>query len=263
MKKQPIIICLAMVITTIAVVSIIQGNQASSDSSSSGGETSSDTLSHSHSHSGTSSDVNKGPERTLKSQGTENPAAKARKTNHWERKLRPFEVVRSSDRFEWTGEDGKSDAVIEVLANNDKMVEYFQNVNEWTKRRQLIYVDPQFTADIKSVFDSESNEITLPGFDGEEFTVELNLNATRGDSSELSGSLRGAIPDIEGARVVGGADSDTWAFGIYLPDRQYQIQSRENGEFIISEIDVAARNATIVHDHDHRSPDDVGAPVDN
>ena len=245
MNKKPLLICLAIVLCTVLAAYFIRESKqppsAVDDTSSS---EHSSTAHHSHSH------TEDGNHRRTKAQ-----------TRHWQRKSRPFEVVQSSDRFEWTAEDGKSDEVIEILANNDRMADFLKKRNAMIKRRQLVYVDPQFSADMKSAFNQEGSDIVVPGFDGEEFKVQLTPEKTFGDSDELSGSFRGNIPDIEGSRIVGGSDKDTWAIGIYLPGRQYQIQSRENGEFIVSEIDLHAAAHDHDHDHHHRSVDDVGTAL--
>ncbi len=242
MNYRPPLICLGMVATTFFVVNSIQKSRASSTSPiNSAPPTSSGKLSLTRSNSQTEHTPTRSPQT---------------KTQHWERELKPFPVVKQSERFEWTAVDGRSPEAIQLLANNSDMVEALTHTNLWTKRRQLIYVNPEFANQAQAIYQNERTEIILPGFDGEEFLVKIDSATNFGDP--VTGSFTGTVDGFHDANVVAGSDLNYWSIGIDFEDRHYQIENREEGEWMISEIDLAAMNSHVEPCQVKRTVDDVG-----
>ncbi len=247
MKYRPIIICLGMVLTTFLVVHRIQKKSESALVKASQDKQVSLNINLEASANGSTSSGDSDRSATKKTQ---------KSNRYWERVPKPFPVSESTERFEWTSVDGRSEEAIKSLANNSEMVDALIETNNWTKRRQLVYVNPDFTEKAGAVYRDELREIILPGFDGEEFKVSIDVSTDFGEW--VTGSFTGTVEGFEDANVVAGSDLNYWSIGIDFKDRHYQIENREEGEWMVSEIDLAAMHAYHGECKIERSIDDVG-----
>ena len=185
-------------------------------------------------------------------------------THHWHRIARPFKVTQQKGHFGWTAEDGLRPDVIKTLANNSEQVISLENEAPYTLKRQLVYLDPAFTPQAQAMLDGKQTSITLPGLDGETFTV--NINHREHDqvdpSLRVSGAFRGTIEGQGESVVEGGAFENNWSIGIRTGDgRGFEVLQRGPNEWIISQIDTAAMAAAMDPCGTDHAPNDVGAPV--
>ena len=235
MKKQPFLICGTMVAATVVVVSLLDRSEAANK------QQGAELVTLDQAKLTAKAPVQPGLERRDLVEKRTESADEMPEVKFRELQPKPFAVVHSQGHFQWTAEDGLQNDVIEKLANNPHMVEALQEQNNYTKRRQLIYVDPAFGSEADAVYRGEKGELTLPGFDGEQFTIKVDHTTEFG--GYLNGSFTGAIKGQSGTDVVAGSEGNHWSIGIQLKDRHYQIANRSPNEWIISEVDMAAMNA--------------------
>lgn len=185
-------------------------------------------------------------------------------THHWHRQAKPFQVTQQKGHFGWTAEDGLRPEIIRKLANNSEQVISLENENPYTLKRQLVYLDPAFTPQAQAMLDGKQTTITLPGIDGETFSV--NINHREHDqvdpSLPVSGAFRGTIEGQGQSVVEGGAFENNWSVGIRTGDgRAFEVLQRGPGEWIISQVDPAAMAAAMDPCGTDHAPTDVGSPV--
>jgi len=164
-------------------------------------------------------------------------------TIHWNREIRPFKVSQESKLFQWTSEDAMTPENMVILANNGENLEYFEEENQWTKRRQVVYVNEEFSKIGQKAFDGEVQEIRVPGFDGEEHLIKIvdaAANDAGPDAGPITGSIYGQIEGQPESKVYITSYEDYWAVTIENGDSYLQILNREHREFILSDIDNAA-----------------------
>jgi hypothetical protein len=151
---------------------------------------------------------------------------------------RPFPVAFESATVQWTLADGRDTNVIRQLAHNPS--EYGRMVTENSEifRRQLVYLKE--TAG--SVFEQAKltgaavARLTLPGLDGQEFTVEVTRTDLRNGGSK--GQIYGQLPDRPDSMVTVAFVNNREAFTIISPRDQIYLQaeSREPGQVVIKSI---------------------------
>ena len=174
---------------------------------------------------------------------------------YYELESRPFEVTQSTGNFEWTAADGKSPEVMRILATNPANLGQLTDQNEWTDKRQLVYLTENFKRQADKVFQGKAKSITIPGFDGEELEVSVNMLdfVENGEASSFEGTLKD-YPDVyvDAARIDG-----IWAISYSNPGDKflYDYISRQDGELIMNRLDADAQAlATHGHHHDHNDP---------
>lgn len=162
-------------------------------------------------------------------------------TTYWKRELRPFDVTHQEGLFSWTAEDGMTEEVMKKLANNSLMLDELRRENQYTIRRQLIYVDPSIENQKQDILDGKLSEITLPGFNGELFNAQVTSyekyipeSPEEAEGEESGGAFNGGD---ESLRVQVGLSDSSWSIGIIHNERQFELITREPNEWIISEID--------------------------
>jgi hypothetical protein len=151
---------------------------------------------------------------------------------------RPFPVAYESAKFQWTLADGKNTNVIRQLAHNP--LEYARMVTENSEifRRQLVYLKE--TAG--SVFDQGKlsgaavTQLTLPGLDGQEYSVDVTRTDLRNGGSK--GQIYGQLPDRPDSMVTVAFVNDREAFTIVSPRDQIYLQAeaREPDQVVIKNI---------------------------
>lgn len=153
----------------------------------------------------------------------------------------PFAVVRESENYGWTAEDGKSPAVICDLAHNELEFERMAEESSRILGRQLVYAKQ--TCDIlvqQSKLSGEPiHQLTLPGLSGQQFEFEItqaDLNPS-GQQGTFTGRLAGQPDSTVTLAYKGGRE----AFTILSPsDGTYLVgEPRESGELIVKSIDPA------------------------
>ena len=152
---------------------------------------------------------------------------------------RPFAVVKETATHQWTAENGRDTNVIRRLAHN--ALEYQRMLDESARifRRQLVYRKEPITATIDRARNAGEpvRSFTLPGLDGQEYTVEVTQNSVERTrmAGSLSGHLKGQINSIVSLGFADGYES----FNIFSPDDKIYIvaDAREPGEVMVKEID--------------------------
>ncbi|AKC83648.1 hypothetical protein IMCC26134_14265 [Verrucomicrobia bacterium IMCC26134] len=155
--------------------------------------------------------------------------------------LRPLPVSRSSDHHEWTRGDGRDPGVIHLISHNEAEFRRLIEENDRISRRQLVYRKDVIAAGIqRSRLTGEPvRHIVLPGFDGQEFAVDVlraDLSPS-GQAGSLTGKLAGQDSSIVTLAFQFGREAFTILSretGIYL-----QAHPRESGEIILTGFDPA------------------------
>ena len=187
--------------------------------------------------------------------------------HHWYRTPKPFAVTKSTENFQWTDEDGRSPEVMAQLANNSLMLEDLERRNAFVNDRKLLYVSEEFGPKAHEIFHGNRDELILPGPDGKEFRVKVNqfVADETGENAHTTGAFSGQIVGQPNSYIEAGAQEDFWSISITTNDNKvYEILTREQGEWIFSEIDPAARQ-----EHDdfgcgvNYTDDDVGTVQEN
>jgi len=186
---------------------------------------------------------------------------KEEKVTWWDRKPFPFASTQEKGGFKWTAEDGMSPEIMRQLANNNVMLKSLEEENASILRRQLIYAPENFGKKAQKIYDETLKTITLPGFDGRLFEVEIST-VTPKDAKEVSGAFAGKLVGQEGW-VTAASEKDYWSIGIYTSDQVINIANREHGEWMLSEGDPNAKpeqdcNCCLGGIH-HFTADSVGA----
>lgn len=152
---------------------------------------------------------------------------------------RPFAVTRTSERHEWTAEDGMDTNVIRQLAHNE--LEYARMVGEnpRIKRRQLIYRKETAAAVMeRSRATGESvSQLTLPALDGRE--VQFNISRADLEPSKQVGTFTGQLPNRPNSMVTLAYKFGRESFTIVSPDDGLYLQAwpREPGEVMLTSFD--------------------------
>jgi hypothetical protein len=168
-------------------------------------------------------------------------------------RLRPFRVAKSSRTHEWTAEDGRSEAAIRALAHNPLEEENYKNENKWIERRQLVYRKEKVVDFLPELESGARKEITVPGFDGEEFTIDISkVKRFSSGSFGILGTVRG-YPDSSFSL---GSDQDREAMTLSIPSKKirYEITPRETYEVVVSQINTVLQSQ-------HAPP--MGEPIRN
>ncbi len=153
-------------------------------------------------------------------------------------RLHPFAATKVSGPFQWTSEDGTDTNIIQQIAHNDH--EYHRMVleNKTIYRRQLVYFNNSFASRAQNAVQAHQGieQITLPGLDGQTFTVHVTKTDFRNGGSK--GRIYGHLQDDPDSMVTVAFVNDREAFTIISArDQVYlQAESREPGEVIVKSI---------------------------
>jgi hypothetical protein len=153
----------------------------------------------------------------------------------------PFATAHETAAFAWTAEDGKKPEIVRQFAHNELEFERLAEENDRIYRRQLVYAKE--TADMLVQQSRASGQpllhLTLPGFDGQEFSVDV----TRSDlnPSGLQGAFTGHVAGKLDSTVTLAFKNKVEAFTILSPsDNTYLVgEPREPGEIIVKSINPA------------------------
>ncbi len=154
---------------------------------------------------------------------------------------RPFPVAIESPKDQWTSADGRDTNVIRQLAHNPLEYERMVGENDKIKRRQLVYLKDPITMVIDRARNAGESvhSFTLPGLDGQEYSVEVTQNTVERTrmAGSLSGHLKGQVNSLVSIGFAEGYES----FNIFSPDDKIYIvaDAREPGEVMVKEIDPA------------------------
>ena len=153
--------------------------------------------------------------------------------------LRPFAVVKETDEYQWTAEDGRDASVIRQLAHNEVEVRRLTEENLRVKRRQLVYCKTPVWGLVEQAkaTDERLQKLTLPGLDGQ----VLEMEVTRADlaPSGLSGTFAGNITGHGKSLVTLAFKQGREAFTVESPEQGIFLQGhpREPGEIMITSFD--------------------------
>ena len=194
----------------------------------------------------------------------------------WELEERPFAVTHRSDNFEWTSEDGKKAEIIKQLVKFQERADILERNNEFTLRRQLVYLPSDFRQTTEKIFDGDLSELPVPGFDGEEFTLRLTEGIeqfTHEGARPLTATFAADVYDasgrkIEGAAAVGAFTDNIWSIEFNLGDRSYVYDNRLENQWVVTEYDEVARANTRLRLFGNTNDilsntDNVGVPEDS
>ena len=181
--------------------------------------------------------------------------------------VKPFEVKKSNERHGWTVVDARKPEHLDLLSHNDIERERHADENFWVSRRELVYRNETLLDSVRTAQgnNEELKEIILPGFDGEEYRVEvIEVDDRVNEEGIQDGSIFGRLVDDPNSTVhlgyydqreSGGIISDE--LGIYL-----SYDPRQDGQLIIKEVDNEALDFAFEGPHcttDHGSHE-VGEP---
>lgn len=152
---------------------------------------------------------------------------------------RPFEPSVSSDRYQWTAEDGRKPQVIRKLAHNQLEESRMAEENHAVHKRQLVYITRSLSDAIKEA-DSEGRPLeshSIPSLDGQELEVEVMKvdHAASGVDGVVYGKLRG-VPD---STVTIAYSDRSECFSVLSPSQDFFLQGepREPGEIVVKSFD--------------------------
>lgn len=149
---------------------------------------------------------------------------------------RPLAVAQETAAHAWTAEDARSPDVIRKLAHNEWEVRRMLEENARITGRQLVYrKEPVFVAVERARAKGESiASFTLPGFDGQELTVQVDKADLA--PSGLSGTFTGRLPGLDQSLVTLAFKQGREAFTVVSPEDGVFLQGhpREPGEILLS-----------------------------
>jgi hypothetical protein len=151
-------------------------------------------------------------------------------------RLRPFKVVRASATHQWTAEDCLTASAMRELAHNPVEEQRYREANQWTSRRQLVYRSEKTADFLPDLESGVRRQIVVPGFDGTEFTVDVQGVSRLSDGGF---SLHGTVSGFSGSTFqlsccVQGRETMT----IQIPSEgvRYMITPREDHEVVLNEL---------------------------
>jgi len=177
-------------------------------------------------------------------------------------RLKPFPVTHQSDAFAWTGIDGKTPQAMHDLAHTDAEEERLQFENPWVEKRQLVYCDDYIQTLGKSVAGDPANlkAIRLPGFDGQEF--EVDVDRTESPQGVMEWNVAGHLKDRPDTLVSISTVHGYTSIVMIAPDFYIEGDAREPGEVVLNQIDrQARRDAKPKNPIAGVNPFNVGAPA--
>jgi hypothetical protein len=152
---------------------------------------------------------------------------------------RPFAVVRESDTYQWTAEDGRDTNVIRRLAHNDLESERMLKENQTIYRRQLVYHTEAFTLQAQQAAQAGQSiqQLLLPGLDGQ--VLPVKVTKTDFESGGDRGIFYGKLADRPDSMVTVAFINGREAFTVVSPQDQIYLhaESREPGEIVVKSVD--------------------------
>lgn len=153
----------------------------------------------------------------------------------------PFPAAASNSVCAWTAEDGKDTNVIRQLAHNELEYERMVKENDTIYRRQLVYFTQGFASLAQQAAQTgqKLKQITLPGLDGQELTVDVTRTDFRDGASQ--GQIYGQLPSQPNSMVTVAFNNLREAFTVICPQNHIYLQAeaREPNEVVIKSIDPA------------------------
>ncbi len=153
----------------------------------------------------------------------------------------PFPAAASNSVYAWTAEDGKDTNVIRQLAHNELEYRRMVKENDTIYRRQLVYFTQGFASLAQQAAQTGQTlkQITLPGLDGQELTVDVTRTDFRGGGSQ--GQIYGQLPGQPNSMVTVAFINLREAFTVISPQNHIYLQAeaREPSEVVIKSIDPA------------------------
>jgi hypothetical protein len=153
----------------------------------------------------------------------------------------PFKVAESNSVYAWTAEDGRDTNVILHLAHNQLEYQRMLKENGVIYRRQLVYFAQGFDLLAQQAVQTGQSlhQITLPGLDGQELTV----NVTKTDFSHggTQGQIYGQLPGQSDSVVTVAFIDSREAFTVISPQNQIYLQAeaRGPGEVVVKSVNPA------------------------
>lgn len=140
-------------------------------------------------------------------------------------KPHPFPVAHQSSNFEWAAADGKDTNVIRQLAHNEFEYRRMLIENNAIFSRQLVYLNQSLSrlAQQASQTGQSLKQITLPGLNGQELTVDVTRTDFRNDGSK--GQIYGQLPGRPDSMVTAAFVGLREAFTIISPQDQIYLQA--------------------------------------
>jgi len=180
-----------------------------------------------------------------------------------ERELEPsaFTITHDGGGYQWSDRDLMSEeAIATYLAKTPEMYERLCEENNWTVRRQLVYVQEEMSTRLEGLFKAQgTSQIDFPLMDGERVSLELNpenvedLAHLSEEGAEMTiGSLTTQTAD--GWSVIAACFDDHWVLEMnHESGRKLMVDTRIKDEWVISEIDthLHAHFHELDHEHDH------------
>ena len=151
---------------------------------------------------------------------------------------RPFPVASESSNVQWTLADGKDTNIIRQLAHNP--LEYDRMVEENPRifRRQLVYLKTTAASAFETakLTGDPVRELTLPGVDGQELTVEIVKGNPTGSSRQ--GMLYGYLAGNRDSLVTLAFEDGREAFTVLAPKEDIFVvgEPREPGQVMVKAI---------------------------
>lgn len=175
---------------------------------------------------------------------------------------RPFEVASSSASFEWTANDGRRKDAINQIAHNPIERHKLIEENAFVERRQLIYCRKTLGEIANEARDGgqELKELSIPGFDGKEYKVEVTR--TEYQDYDSSGNIYGHLVDRPNSTVVMSFFEDRESYTVisHLDGINFEYIPREAREIILNQIDPTAQRGSTTT-CEPILPFDTGAPA--
>jgi len=153
----------------------------------------------------------------------------------------PFPAAASNNVYAWTAEDGKDTNIIRQLAHNELEYERMVKENDTIYRRQLVYFTQGFVSLAQQAVQTgqKPRQITLPGLDAQELTVDVTRTDFRDGGSQ--GQIYGQLPGQPNSMVTVAFINLREAFTVISPQNHIYLQAeaREPSEVVIKSIDPA------------------------
>lgn len=174
---------------------------------------------------------------------------------------RPFAVVKESAAHQWTAEDGRDPKIIAQLAHNPMEEERLLKESEAVIRCQLVYCKESLRELGKRVAmdGAPVKTLTLPGFDGEEFLMEVASTSFEQLGNE--GSFGGHLRDDPDSFVNVAYVNDAECFNIHRQGMPDVIgEPREPGQVVVKIRDLSLVKQPRKPEGQPIRPFDVGQP---
>lgn len=147
--------------------------------------------------------------------------------------VQPFPVFLETDHYQWTADDGMQPSALDALAHNDLERKRLKINNKTISRRQLIYQKNSFLK--QATAETPLSTMTLPGFDGSEFEINVTETTLNQPEEEMEGIIKGHVNGYPNSTVTIAFNDEVATGYLSIPEKNIYIEydPREANQLVL------------------------------